>query len=497
MRTILSVLVTTLLIALFFKVQTGAAWQLESVPPEQAGVSSSFLHKILSQIQVGKLDIHSLIVIKNDKLVLEAYLDPYTKNELHNVKSVSKSVLSALAGIAMDQGLISGVEAKLSEALPEYFEPTADGRKADITLHHLLTMSSGFDFTEHSERAGKWFRAKNPVREGIALPITSPPGERFQYATINTHLFSAWLTKAAAMSTPAFAEKYLFTPLGIDAYHWVKDPQGIYWGGTQLYLTPRDMARFGMVYLHKGRSGEKQLIPETWVDESTRWRHSVDTHSGYGYWWWLIPASDGYVAAGWGGQRIGVFPSKDLVIVVTAANQQHARYIFRQLSTGITPIDVLDDDPGAVLRLNELVEQLAKPEEKSTGSIPEIAASISGKTYRFESNPLSISSMTMSFDQPDTAQLEMQVEGRTLQMAVGLDGTYRITPGVAMDSHREDNSVAVRARWQDDKLIVDWHEVGEPLRIETWLKFEDNKVLAIVRYLPMGRISHLEGTREE
>ena len=105
--------------------------------------------------------------------------------------------------------------------------------------------------------------------------------------------------------------------------------------------------------------------------------------------------------------------------------------------------------------------------------------------------------MTMSFEQPDTARLEMQIEGRTLQMAVGLDGTYRITPGVAMDSHREDNSVAVRARWQGEKLIVDWHEVGEPLRIETWLKFEDNKVLAIVIYLPMGRITHLEGTREE
>ena len=497
MRTKLRVLVSTLVLALFFGVQSGAALQLDSVPPEQAGVSSSFLHKILSQIQLGGLDIHSLIVIKNDKLVLEAYLDPYTKNELHNVKSVSKSVLSALAGIAMEQGLISGVEAKLSEALPEYFEPTADTRKADITLHHLLTMSSGFDFIENSERAGKWFRAKNPVREAIALPITSTPGERFQYATINTHLFSAWLTKAAEMSTPVFAEKYLLTPLGIDEHHWVKDPQGIYWGGSQFYLTPRDMARFGMLYLHKGRAGEEQLIPEAWVDESTRWRHSVDSHSGYGYWWWRIPGSNGYVAAGWGGQRIGVFPGKDLVIVVTAANQQHARYIFRQLYSGITPIDVLDDDPAAYAQLNELVDQLAKPVEKTGESTPEIAASISGQTYRFRNNQLSISSMTLTFDQPDTGQLEMQVEGRTMQVAVGLDGTYRITPGVAMDSHRDDNSVAVRARWQDGKLIVDWHEVGEPLRIETALKFEDDKVLAIVRYLPMGRIGHLEGTRAE
>lgn len=121
----------------------------------------------------------------------------------------------------------------------------------------------------------------------------------------------------------------------------------------------------------------------------------------------------------------------------------------------------------------------------------------SGTKYRFKNNPLSISSMTIAFDQADTAQLEMQVEGRTLQMAVGLDGSYRITPGVALDSHREDNAVAVRARWHDERLIVDWHEIGEPLRIETTLMFEDNKVLAMVTHLPMGRISHLEGTMAE
>ena len=202
MRKKLRVLVSALLFSVVFKVHIGTALTLESVPPEQAGVSSAFLHNILNQIRVGGLDIHSLIVIKNDKLILEAYLDPYTEYVLHNVKSVSKSVLSALAGIALEQGLIGSVDATLTEALPEYFEPTADARKADITLHHLLTMSSGFDFTEHSERAGKWFKAKNPVREAIALPITAIPGEQFRYATINTHIFSAWLTKAAAMSTP-------------------------------------------------------------------------------------------------------------------------------------------------------------------------------------------------------------------------------------------------------------------------------------------------------
>ena len=87
----------------------------------------------------------------------------------------------------------------------------------------------------------------------------------------------------------------------------------------------------------------------------------------------------------------------------------------------------------------------------------------------------------------------MEVDGRTLQMGVGLDGSYRITPGVALDSYREDNRVAVKARWQNDRLIVDWHEIGEPLRIEASLMFEQDKVLAIINYLPMGRISHLEG----
>jgi hypothetical protein len=233
------------------------------------------------------------------------------------------------------------------------------------------------------------------------------------------------------------------------------------------------------------------------VAESTRWVHGVDSHSGYGYWWWRLPASDGYVAAGWGGQRIAVFPSKDLVIVMTAANQQHARYIFRHLHSGISPIEARRQDPAAFAQLTGLVDQLANPKNTATQTMPEAAASISGKRYLFTENSLGIASMAITFDQSDTAQLEMEVGGRTLQISVGLDGRYRVTEGVAIDSYREDNSVAVRARWEGDRLIVDWHEIGEPLRTETSLMFENDKVLAIFTYLPMGRISHLTGTREE
>ena len=493
----LGLLVAALLASLLLKVQITASAELESVPPEQAGISSSFLYKILNQIRVGKLDIHSLIVIKNHKLVLEAYLDPYTRNDLHNLKSVSKSVLSALAGIAIDQEAISGVNATLSEALPDFIEPTAEARKHEITLLHLLTMTSGLDFTENSERAGKWFKAKNPVRDALALPISSPPGQKFQYATINTHLFSAWLTKAAGASTAAFAEKNLFRPLGITEYFWVKDPQGVFWGGTQLYLSPRKMARFGLLYLDKGRHADQIVVPEKWVSESIKWRESVDTHSGYGYWWWLIPGSDGYVAAGWGGQRIGIFPSKDLVIVITAANQQHSRYIFRQLYSGITPITSLENDPAAFAQLTELVDQLANPALSSKGSLPATAALISGKTYRFDSNPLGIESMAISFDQPESAMLQMDVDGQSLQLRVGLDGGYRITPQAALDSYRPENRVAVRARWEGELLIVDWHEIGEPMRIETSLMFQENSVSAVVKYLPQGRISHLEGRKDD
>ena len=495
MRKRLPFLMSVLLVSLLLKVQIAATLPLESVPPEKAGISSSFLYKILNQIRVGKLDIHSLIVVKNDKLVLEAYLDPYTQNDLHNLKSVSKSVLSALAGISMEQEILRDVNAKLHEALPDYFEPTADARKRDITLHHLLTMTSGLDFEENSSRAGRWFKSRNPVRDALALPMSSTPGQRFQYATINTHLFSAWLTEAAGMSTPEFAEKHLFTPLGIKDYFWVKDPQGIFWGGTQLYLTPRDMARFGMLYLNKGRHSEDLLVPETWIDESIHWRQSVDTHSGYGYWWWLIPDSDGYFAAGWGGQRIGIFPSRDLVIVITASNQQHSRYLFRQLYQGITPIKSLEEDPVAFAQLTSLVDQLAHPVREPPPRNPETETLISGKKYGFETNSLGITSMTISFDQADTALLDMEVDGQTLRMRVGLDGRYRITPRAALESYQQDNKVALKAHWEDDGLIVSWHEIGEPMRVETSLRFDNDKVAAIVKYFPQNRISHLEGRR--
>jgi CubicO group peptidase (beta-lactamase class C family) len=264
--------------------------------------------------------LHSLLVSWRGALVLERYFNGRRATGAANIKSASKSIISALVGIAIGRGDIHDVHQPVSALLPDQFA-TADDPRREITVEDLLTMRSGLESTSN-RNYGAWVTSRNWVRHALSRPLLDPPGTRMRYSTGNSHVLSAILTRTTGRSTWQFAQETLAKPLGFTLAQWPRDPQGIYFGGNDMVLTPRQMLAVGELYLHRGRANGAQLVPAEWIETSIVPRGRSDISGEmYGYGWWIrdIAGQPAYYAWGFGGQFIFVVPGLDLVVVSTSS----------------------------------------------------------------------------------------------------------------------------------------------------------------------------------
>ena len=270
--------------------------------------------------------LHSLLVSHRGQLVLEYYREPRFARPA-NVKSVSKSVVSALVGIAIERRLIPSVKTPIGDYFPQ-LKSDPDARKRNITIEDLLTMRQGLESTSF-DNYGSWVRSRNWVRYVLERPMLADPGTTVEYSTGSTHLLSAILTKATRRSTWSFAQEALGAPLGIRIAPWPRDPQGIFFGGNDMLMTPRQMLAFGELYLNRGRARGRQIVPAAWVQTSCdgRGRSRFNPDQEYGYGWWIrdFAGERACFAWGYGGQYIFVFPSVDLVVSLTSATTDRDR----------------------------------------------------------------------------------------------------------------------------------------------------------------------------
>lgn len=306
-----------------------STWPWETVSPESQGVRSEDLARAVEHVEANDLNIDSIIVYRNGTIPFEVYFDPYEGNVLHNMKSTSKGVISALVGIALREGYIESLDESILSYFPEY--EVDDRGKQAITIRDLLTMSSGLEWEENGLNSMyTFFVSKRIVPRVLNQPLVDEPGSRFNYSTGSTHLLSAIIEKASGMSTRTFADEYLFEPLGIRNVRWDQDRNGYFIGGSELFLTPRAMTKFGVLYLNDGVYEGQQIVPAAWVRESTATQTEGSFHGAsvdYGYLWWLdignplftyLEDERAYLAMGVHGQRILVLPDQDTVVVVTA-----------------------------------------------------------------------------------------------------------------------------------------------------------------------------------
>ena len=272
--------------------------------------------------------LYSLLVNWRGELVLEKYYNGRRSARLANIKSASKSIISALVGIAIERGEIDGVSAAIAPYFPSLEAEGVDPRKKEITVEDLLTMRSGLESTS-SRNYGAWVRSRNWVRYALTREMLGPPGLRMTYSTGNTHLLSALLTKATGKSTWQFAQDELAEPLGFTLARWPRDPQGIYFGGNDMEMTPRQMMAFGRLYLNGGRVDGRQVVPEEWVKESwvARTRSRWGDDRLYGYCWWIreMAGYPVFYAWGYGGQFIFCVPELELVVVATSSISSDGR----------------------------------------------------------------------------------------------------------------------------------------------------------------------------
>ncbi len=296
---------------------------VSSVVPAQVALPAEARFESVVARAAALPRLRSLLVSEDGALVLERYFNGARAATPANVKSASKSILSALVGRALVLGHIPSISTPIATYLPAEVAAAAkaDARKAGITIEHLLTMKMGLESTS-GRNYGQWVRSANWVRFALGRPMVADPGTSIEYSTGTSHILSAVITRATKQSTFQFAQTALARPLGFRLSPWPRDPQGIYFGGNDMLLTPRQMIAIGELYLNDGRIGDTRLFPDGWVAATAtprgRSRWGSDREYGYGWWTRSLAGTSSFYAWGYGGQFIFVVPARRLVIVTTS-----------------------------------------------------------------------------------------------------------------------------------------------------------------------------------
>jgi CubicO group peptidase (beta-lactamase class C family) len=304
---------------------------LEAAPPEEHGFPADLPRRIDSFVHDYVPDLHAVLVVADDRLVAERYYGGVTRDRFLQLYSATKSVTGLLVGIALADGKLSSLDQTLAEALPPELLARASGRVRSMTLRELLSMTTGLGETL------TWITSADWDRDVVEHPFVAGTAGSFEYSSEGSQLLSAVVEHAAGKSLLAYGEQRLFKPLGIvtepvgsgplaaepePTFGWVHDRRGHYAGGTGLRLRGIDMAKLGLLYLHRGEWEGKQVVPRPWIDASTRPRSDGGFPEGdpYGFHIWL-PREDGrraFLMAGFGGQYIEIVPSLRLVIVTSS-----------------------------------------------------------------------------------------------------------------------------------------------------------------------------------
>jgi len=310
--------------SLINRVNSDEYWS--EIYPELVQMDSSVLDAMINDVESNNYRVYSILIIKNGFLVKEWYQTTYDKDNIFRVYSVSKSVTSALIGIALDKGFINSLDEFVLDYFPDYDIANPSPQKDSMTIWHLLTMTTGlhwpeyYPYQDYRNPYNTWKASKDHVGFVLNRTMVASPGTTFNYNTGASHLLSAIIQRATNMSTLDFANQYLFGPLSIEEMLWYVDPQGVAGGGDSLCLKSRDMAKIGYLFLNEGNWEGKQIISENWVRTSTsvmvNWGWVLD----YGFQWWVAADDDLYRALGYGGQQINVFHSEDLIVVFTGMN---------------------------------------------------------------------------------------------------------------------------------------------------------------------------------
>lgn len=486
------------------------SWRMST--PEEQGMDSAKLLEMIEYYQKtysekNTMAIDSITIVRNGYIVADMYFNPlYDEDDTHIIHSVTKSVMSALIGIAIDRGYLESVDVRIVDIFDDEDREGRDSRWDVLTVKHLLTMQTGLhtrdSYLYGYEGLFAMQKTDDWVQYFLGRSFEEDPGTRFEYSNCASFMLSAVIQRCTGMDTLQFAQENLFGPLGIDDVQWEKSPGGISIGWARMWLKPGDMAKLGLLSLQKGNWDGRQILPAQWIDDTLtahslpkKYRKVYDENGkwdllmsggdfmntyfnrpfsdGYGYQVWLDKAGR-YSAVGTGGQYIMIAPSENMIVVFTAKlsgtdaffpETLFERYILASLVAD-HPIQADESAQKKLLALRTPPQLSASP--KPVPALPGIASEISGKTYSLEKNNWDYDNFRLDFESgTDTAQF-----GYTAKMSdvvsymIGLDGIPRLTD--------TNNAIyAARGYWETpDTFVIHVEIIGYSTRDEWRLTFD-------------------------
>ena len=331
-------------------------------------MDSGVLSAGLRQIAPETTHLHSLLILRNDCVVVEAYWTPFNRDKKHYLNSATKAVLSALVGIAVHDGRLREQDPVMTY-LPAYSRADDDPRRQRITVRDLLTMSSGIAWHQSPpvNTSDKMGHSLDWVRFITDQPMATEPGTLINYSNGDSHLLSAVLQQAAGQTAFEFGSKRLFAPLHIQDVAWDSDPQGRNIGSAALQMRPRDMAKIGLLYLEGGRFRGRRILEREWVETSLSSHAKMPAKGGavdYGYYWWLYPERGLAEAWGGAGQRIAAIRDLGVVVVMTADDPADyprspvAAHIYDLVRASVKSLRNLRQNPRGYADLTQALSEL-------------------------------------------------------------------------------------------------------------------------------------------
>ncbi len=396
---------TSILLLLFVQLSLFAQDLLPRSTPEKQGVSSAAITTFIDSITSGKNELHSFMFLRHGKVIAEGWWHPYRPDLKHTMYSVSKSFTATAVGFAVKENKLR-VNDKVISFFPDQLPDTISQYLRDLTVKDLLTMTVGQD----PDPTSTVNQDSNWIRRFLATPIVNQPGTRFLYNSAGTYMLSAIVQKVTGQTVLDYLTPRLFQPLGIEGVDWETDPSGINVGGWGLRLKTEDMARFGQMFLQRGKWKRKRLLSKSWVkdassakiiqnsDKTPEQRANNDWEQGYGYQMWRS-RHNSYRADGAFGQYILILPEKDAVIVITSETPDmpdELNAVWKFLVPAMKK-KKLPDNEEDLQTLKQQLNDLFLPVSGNSNTSSQIDK-ISGTTYRFGENAKGIKAIRFNFE---------------------------------------------------------------------------------------------------
>jgi CubicO group peptidase (beta-lactamase class C family) len=454
--------------------------------PENYGFDSKILSELVKEVKDKNLNVNSILIQRDNTTLLDANFYPQKTEYLHDVASITKSITSLLVGIAIDKGYIKNVDQKIADFSPEKEFLFDTDYKKEITIEHLLTMTSGIcsDFSQGENMRENIKTSNSPFTDILASRLSSKPGEKFAYCSAGVQLLSIIIQKSSGMTMEEFAKKYLFQPLKIENYKFGTDLSGFTNASGDIFLTSSDLAKLGQLILNNGAFNNNQIVSKKWIKQSTTAKVTRSNEESYGYLWWLRNDLGGLIEAqGRGGQRLIILPEKKLVIVMYGTGfdpSQIGEYIVKALKSD-KPIE---KNIKNYQLLQKEIERVQNPStENEVVAISPKANEVCSKTFKFEQNLIGFDYFTICAQNTDSAyinlglNIEKSNEVGDRKVLLGLNGKYVIS-----NATRFQTPMAARAKWIDNNtIVIDYNEFSNAHKYEITISFQADKAVFIIK----------------